>query len=229
MMKKLISLTLAVLMLALPAFALAEGATLTVSGSATITLPADRAIVSIGVRTTSDSASLAASHNAAAMETLMLALTDAGILPEDITTAEYNIYPDYRYDDYGSRLVGYQITNMLSVVVRDVDAIGAVLDAAIEAGANETYGISFVSTAEAEAQDQALAAAIAEAKRKAALMAEAAGVELGGILDITESGSNYAYYKNATFDMVAGAAKSTTILASGVDVTASVTMTFAIQ
>lgn len=228
-MKKLISLLCAMLLLALPTLALADDAHLTVTGTATITLPADRAILSIGVRTTAATATDAAAQNADGITALLAALEAAGILPEDITTAEYNIYPNYDYIDGVSSLTGYQITNMLSVVVRDVTQIGKVLDAAINAGANETYGISFTSTRQAEAQDEALTAAIAEAQRKGALMAEAAGMQLGGIEEITENGGGYAVYSNAKFDMAAGMVGSTTILADGVDVTATVTITFELK
>ena len=127
-MKKLISLLCAMLLLALPALALADDAHLTVTGTATITLPADRAILSIGVRTTAGTATEAAAQNAEGITALLAALEAAGILPEDITTAEYNIYPSYDYVDGVSNLTGYQITNMLSVVIRDVTQIGAVLD-----------------------------------------------------------------------------------------------------
>lgn len=225
-MKKLISLLLALMML-LPAFALADDASITVTGSATITLPSDRAILTIGVRTSAPAASAAAAQNADSIAALLTALETAGILPEDVSTAEYNIYPHYDYDGSGSSVLsGYQITNMLSVVIRDVTQIGAVLDAAIAVGANETYGITFTSTQQAEAQDQALIAALAEAQRKAALMAEAAGMTLGSITELVENNGGYAVYKNAMFDMAAEAAGSTTILADGVDVTASVTVTF---
>jgi uncharacterized protein YggE len=67
---------------------------------------------------------------------------------------------------------------------------------------------------------------ITEAQRKAALMADAAGMKLGGIEEIIENNGGYAVYKNAMFDMAAASAGSTTILADGVDVTASVTVTF---
>lgn len=229
-MKKLFSFLLAVMLLALPAFALADDAHLTVTGSATITLPADRAILSVGVRTNAPTATDAAVQNAEGITALLTALEEAGILPEDITTADYSIYPSYEYDGNGnSTLTGYQITNMLSVVVRNVDQLGAVLDASIAAGANETYGISFTSTRQAEAQDEALVAAIAEAQRKGTLMAEAAGMKLGAIEEIVENGGGYALYTNAKFDMVAEASGATTILADGVDVTASVTITFALR
>ena len=82
-MKKLISLLCAMLLLALPTLALADDAHLTVTGTATITLPADRAILSIGVRTTAATATDAAAQNADGITALLAALEAAGILPED--------------------------------------------------------------------------------------------------------------------------------------------------
>ena len=226
-MKKLIALLLALMLL--PAFALAD-ADITVIGSATITLSADRAILSIGAHTAASTASEAAAQNADSIAALLTALEAAGILPEDVTTADYSIYPHYDYDMNGnSMLQGYQITNMLSVVIRDVTQIGAVLDACIAAGANETYGITFTSTRQAEAQDQALIAALADAQRKAELMAEATGMKIVAIESIVENDGSYPLYKNATYDMAVGSAGATTILANGVDVTASVTVTYEVK
>lgn len=225
MMKKLLCMLLA--LASLCSFALADEPTITVNASATVTLPADRAVISIGVRTSAATAAEASEQNAAAINALIPALEAVGVLPEDITTAEYSIYPDYTYNDDGSRtLVGYEVNNMLSVAVRDVEQVGTVLDAAIAAGANEMYGITFASTQQQAGQDQALSAAIEEAQRKGLLMAEATGMTLGPIVTITEGGGNYAVYANAKLETADMAAGATTIIADGVDVTATVTVTF---
>ena len=224
-MKKLFCLMLA--LASLFAFALADAPTITVNASATVTLPADRAVISIGVRTSASTAAEASAQNAAAMETVLTALEAVGVLPEDVSTADYSIYPNYVYNDDGTRsLVGYEITNMLSVSVRDVEQLGTVLDAAIAAGANEMYGITFASTQEQAGQDQALCAAIEEAYRKGQLMAEASGMTLGSVVTIVEGGGSYAVYANAKLEAADMAAGATTIIADGVDVTATVSITF---
>lgn len=224
-MKKIFCLMLA--LASLFTFALADMPTITVNASATVTLPADRAVISIGVRTSAPTAAEASAQNAAAIDTVLAALEAAGVLPEDVATADYSIYPNYVYNDDGTRtLIGYEITNMLSVSVRDVEQLGTVLDAAIAAGANEMYGITFASTQEQAGQDQALCAAIEEAYRKGQLMAEASGMTLGSVVTIVEGGGSYAVYANAKLESADMAAGATTIIADGVDVTATVSITF---
>ena len=228
-MKKLLSMLLALAVLLTPVLALADGPELTVTGSATVSVPADYAVVNIGVRTSAATAQEASAQNVVLMAQLMKALNDMQLPQEDIVTAEYSVFPRYDYNNGTSVLTGYEITNMLNVTVRDITQLGAVLDAAIAGGANETYGISFSASNVAEAQDRALVAAVEEAQRKASLLAKAAGYELGKLESITEATSGGYYAKMLTMDAVANAAGGTEIIADGVSVSATVTLMYELK
>lgn len=241
MMKKLLVFLLVALMAAVPALAEeAAGtpaqtaapaqtpATLTVQGSATVTLEADWAQVTLGVVTLADTVDEASASNAAALQAVVDALTASGIATGDMVTDSYDVSAqyDYQYGKIGDRqtITGYQVSNMLRVSVRQLDQLGSVIDLAMKAGANECYGVSFESTKAAEAGDQALTLAVAEGARKASLTAQASGKTLGRLTEIVEQPESYQGV-TLTADAVADSA-GTTILADGLSFSATVTMTY---
>ncbi|MBR4711981.1 MAG: SIMPL domain-containing protein [Clostridia bacterium] len=193
-MKKLMILMAALCMALLPAMAAADGTrTVTVHGTATVLVEADSAVVSFGIETRAKDASSASEDNAARTQELRQALLEAGILEKDITTEYYFVNPMYDYsspaEDGIQKVTGYLVSNTLSVRVRETDRIGGLIDIALGAGATSCNGISFSSSLSADAQDDALAAAVAEASRKAKIVAEACGGNLGSIVSITEQDS----------------------------------------
>ena len=232
-MKKLLALILT-LMLALPAACLAEtaaadGATITVTGSAVVTLEADYAQVSVGVSTSAKTVDEASKQNAEAIHTVIEALKAAGVKEDDIATSNYSVHAEYDYSSLGGqKLSGYNVTNQLNVVIRDMAHIGATLDKATAAGANNIYNIQFLSTKADEAQDEATAYAVQDAMRRAELLAEAAGLTLGNIVSISDSTGGYAVvtrsYKS-TLDAAAG----NSILPDDASVSASVTIVFELK
>lgn len=237
-MKKLIALTLAMLMLALPALALpalaqtipaAENATLTVTGNASVALVADYAQASVGVSTRAATVQEATAQNAEAIRSVIAALEAAGIPQEDIATSSYSVYTEYDYMTGQAVLAGYSVTNQLTVIIRDMEHIGATLDKATAAGANNIYNVEFCSTLSAQAQDEALTHAVQEALRKGKLLADAAGLSLGSILSIEESTGGYytvstMYKTEAAMDAV-----SNVILPDELTISASVTVTFELK
>lgn len=234
-MKKLLVLSLVLLMTILPLSALAEEAapaTLTVQGSAAIAQAPDMAQVSIGVRTVAATVAEASAGNAEALNHVIAALTDMGVADADMVTEYYNVSAQYDYSyssmgDSGSQQVsGYQVSNTLRVTVRQLDALGAILDAAMQAGANECYGVDFQSSQSDAANDEALKKAIAEGARKAELMAAASGHTLGRLVSITES---YGSYQGRTYDAAVESAASTTILANSISFNASVEMVYELK
>ncbi len=200
--------------------------TIEVTGSAGISVPADTAQIRIGVVTEEISSVKAVDANAAMMRRLTDALKQAGLPEDDLVTASYNIGAQYDYSSYSDKrtLTGYRVSHVLRVTVRDLSRLGQVIDAAAAAGANECYGVSFFSSKTDEARDQALVSAVSEARRKAGLLAEAAGMKLGAVLGLSENGgSSYS----VTYDMdMAAEAKGTQILSDDLNITASVTVTF---
>ena len=231
-MKKLLILLIC---LFLPCLALAEetvfaaeGATITVTGSAVVTLEADYARISVGVSTKAKTVEEASQENTACIHAVIAALKEAGVAEEDIATSNYYVNAEYDYSLGGQRQTGYNVTNQLTVIIRDMAHIGATLDKATAVGANNIYNIEFLSTQADKAQDEATAHAVQDAMRKAQLLADAAGLELGGILSLTEStGGVYVTARNYAFkDAVA---TSNSILPDDTSVSASVTIVFELK
>ena len=162
-------------------------------------------------------------------QAVIAALKEAGILEDDVATSSYTVRAEYDYSSLGKqKLTGYNVTNQLTVNLRDMEHIGATLDQLTAAGANNIYNIEFLSTRSGEAQDEATAYAVQDARRKAQLLADAAGLELGGILSISETTSGF-YGTARTYaakDMVAA---GNSILPDDTSVTASVTMVFEVR
>lgn len=236
-MKKLMCILTMLCLLAMPA-ALAEGetsiaqATLTVTGTAEVVLAADSAVMSLGVSTQAATVAEANTANAAALDAVINALHNANVDAADIVTQEYSVSPVYQYTygkiEKGESISGYQVTNQLTVTVRDVEQIGTVLDAAVSAGANQVYGITFQASQAADARDQALTAAVAEGMRKAKLLAKASGKQLGELVSVQEEPYSTASGVTMKYE-AADAAAGTTILADSLTVSAQVTLTYAVK
>jgi len=160
--------------------------TVTVTGSATIRSAPDEAVVTLGVRTQAPTAEGAMQQNANRMAAIMRVLLDQGLRQGDIATAWINLYPNY--DSSGLTIVGYTAENQVTATVRDMGRIGRIIDGTVEAGANVLGGIAFQLSDENEGRDDALAEAVADARRKAEILAEASGATLGPVVTIAESG-----------------------------------------
>jgi uncharacterized protein YggE len=176
----------------LPAFADAPVPQLTANGEGTVIVVPDIAIVTLGVATDGKTAAEALAGNSSAMEASIAAIRAAGVAEKDIATSGFNVSPVYSNPpvrDDGSqgdpKIVGYRVSNEVRVTVRDIGAAGGLLDHVVTAGANMVSGISFDNADNKGLGDRAILAAIADAKRKAALMADAAGVKLVRILSVS--------------------------------------------
>lgn len=162
----------------------------TVIGEATVAVAPDTAMIRIGVSSQGKTAREAGEANAKQMIAVLAAIKDNGIAERDIQTSRLSLQPQYDPNKGGTaRLTGFQATNQVTVRIRDIDKLPAVLDRAIAAGANEMSGIEFVVSEQSKLLDQARDDAIANARRKAELYAKAAGAKLGRIVSITEEGS----------------------------------------
>ncbi len=231
-MKKLLALIL-ILALLLPAFALAEaapGATITVTGSASVTLKADYAQVTVGVSTKAPTVEEASEKNTAAIHAVIAALMEAGVLEDDIATSNYSVGAEYDYSSFGGQtLTGYNVSNQLNVIIRDMEHIGATLDKATAAGANTIYNIQFLSTKADAAQDEATAYAVQDAMRRAELLANAAGLQLGSIVSISDSVAGYSVVTRSYKSNLMMDATSNAILPDDASVSASVTIVFELR
>lgn len=235
MTKRILSLILVLMLFCLPcAMAEQAAATLCVTGSATVSLPSDAAIVTLGVsEATKDvqQAQATVNNKIAAIRT---ALTEMGIDNNDIVTESLYIYANYDYSSMtgAERIVSYTANNTLRITVRSIDITGAVIDNAFAAGANRLENVEFYATDISAASDQAYAEAVANAMHKAQVIAEAAGMQSTSIIEITE-GSSDTWIDNATkvratgFTMAEDSA-GTDIQQANAMVSANVTITFSI-
>ena len=206
----------------------------------------DLAILSLGVEVLAESAADARTEAAEGIDAAIEALEDNDVAEEDIQTRHYSIGPRYNYvevtqcvDEEGEAVVpgetgdvpagtqctrahnqvldGYQVTNRLAVTVRDLDSVGAIIDAVIEAAGDSVRinGINFSIEDSAALEDEAREAAVADLLAKAARLAELAGVELGSLLFLSESTSPTPYPRfESGFDSYGYAAQS--VLLTGI-------------
>jgi hypothetical protein len=179
--------------LALPLPALAQEAAppmITVTGTGTVEAVPDIATLSIGVTTQGETAAEALSANSAALDAVMARLTAAGIEARDMQTSNLSLNPNWTgYDSSsvsGPTIAGYVATNMLTIRVRALDGLGAVLDAAVADGANTLNGLTFGLADPEPTLNAARQEAVADARARAELLAAAAGVKLGRVLSISE-------------------------------------------
>jgi uncharacterized protein YggE len=184
---------LAFLALAAPPGALAQPAppAIAVTGTGSVYAAPDTARIQAGVVTEAARASEAVAANTAAMQKVFAALDAAGIEKKYVQTSRFDVSPVYA--DGGvvrgrPQIAGYQATNQVSVEVRGVDRVGAVLDALVGAGANEMGGVSFEIAEPAPLLDEARRKAVADARRKADLYARETGTTLGRVLRVDETG-----------------------------------------
>ncbi len=160
---------------------------ITVTGIGTVEAVPDIATLMIGVTTQGDTAAAAMAANSASVEAVIARLTAAGIEARDMQTSNLSLNPNWTgYDSSVPTISGYVATNLLTIRVRKLDALGTVLDAAITDGANTLNGLTFDLAEPEPARNEARKEAVADARAKAELLAVAAGVTLGRIISISE-------------------------------------------
>lgn len=162
-----------------------------VTGDASAEAAPDRASFTAGVQAEARGARDALTAASTAMTQVLAALEAAGVAKADLQTSELSVDPVWDDGDGGQRqpqVRGYMASNLVTVRSRDLAALGALIDAASEAGANRFMGLSFTLADPAAQEAEARAAAVAEARARAEQLASAAGVRLGPVLSITEQG-----------------------------------------
>jgi uncharacterized protein len=168
---------------------------ISVTGQGEASGPPDRAQISAGVQTIATTVAQASQENQATVEAIMRALGQQGIDKKDIQTSNYSIWPEQQQDPQQAnqmRITGYYVSNVVTVIVKDIDKVGEVLAAVTNAGANSIHGVQFMVEDTAALEQRARAAAMADARAQAAELAELAGVELGEVLTISmSSGGGY--------------------------------------
>jgi hypothetical protein len=178
---------------------------------------------SFGVETQGATADEALTKNNAAVQKVIDAIEATGIAAADIQTQQVSVSP--RYSDDGQAIIGYTAVNTVTAKIRDLSKAGAVVDAAVKAGANQVYGPTLSISEQSGFYADALEKAYADAKAKAQTIASAAGVSVGKVVNIVEGGGGVVIpYAGAE----AAPAPAVPIEPGLQDVQASLTVTFAI-
>lgn len=167
---------------------------LELSTEASVSRTPDQVTISAGVMTEATSAQEALATNAQQMDRVMTALRKAGVADKDIRTASINLSPQYRYiDNRAPEITGYQASNQLSLIFRDIARAGPILDALVASGANQIQGPAFGVADSDAALDEARAKAIEKARARANIYARAAGMKVRRIVSISEAGGGPVY------------------------------------
>ena len=163
---------------------------LATSGQGEAKLTPDRAAVNINVQTRATSAAAAAADNATRTRAVLDALGKLGLPKDQLATEGYTVYPEMQYDKNGGapRVSAYVVTNTVRAETKRPEQAGAMVDAALGAGANMINGLSFYAASIDEARRQAIATAVASARADADAMARAAGGTLGSLIELSTGG-----------------------------------------
>jgi uncharacterized protein YggE len=205
--------------------------TINVTGNAQVILAPDIAYISIGVHSEAESAKAAVATNNSQTQAVIDAIKAQGVDAKDIQTTNFSVYQQEKFAPTGESLGTFFMTdNTVYVTMHDITKIGDILDAAISAGANSIYGITFdvqdKETALASGRDQAMA----DAKAQADQLAKAAGVTLGDVQSISYYSSSPVpvYYDNKVAG-VGGGGQSVPISAGQLTLTVSVNVVYGIR
>lgn len=207
---------------------------ISVAGEGKVTAAPDVANISLGVSVLAPTVAEARQQAAASLEAMLATMRTNGVEDKDVQTSQLSIYPEYDYRNNESILRGFRVQNSVNAKIRDIDTTGKVVDEAVEAGGNnaQIQGISFTIDDPSELQEQARKAAVEDAKRKADVLASAAGVSVGGPISISEGALIVPpiYYgaERAAADSAAPLPE-TPIEPGELDVSISVTVVWAIE
>lgn len=230
-----LAVTAALLMSAAPLAAQPATAptTLTVAAEGRVERTPDVADLTAGVVTQASTASEALRLNAQRMTTVIAALKRAGIADRDIQTAGLNLNPQYLYrENQPPQLTGYQVTNNVSVRVRDLDNMGRTIDALVAQGSNQINGPSFRLDKPDAALDEARVSAMKKARERAEIYARATGLRVGRIMQISEGSAMVPPphpIPMARMESMAAKDASTPIAPGEVEASVIVNVTFELQ
>ena len=164
--------------------------TITVTGEGEATATPDVTVTTIGIMTESETVAEGQDENAKKINSLLKKLDELGIAKKDIQTQNYNVYPRYDYtEDEGSVLRGYEVSENVTIKIRDSALSSKVLALAGEVEATNVSGLQFTFDDTNVYEKQAREAAIVDAKQKARELAKSLGAELGGVVSFQEFAS----------------------------------------
>ena len=202
--------------------------TIVVSGTGRVAVQPDVADLRLGVTVTKPTVEAARGEAAATMDAILRAVDGAGISRADVRTAMLSVQPRYDYrDGRAPVLTGYEIANIVEVSVRDLSVLGDVIDATLAAGATSMDALTFRLADPVPSERDARRQAMAEARSRADVLAEAAGLTIVGVSDILEGQPQRPPGPIAKAERMALAADAPTPVEAGtLEVTVTVSVTY---
>lgn len=209
------------------------GGGISVSGSATISLAPDIATLTLGVEAIDESVARARNDAAEAMAGIIDVLESAGIADEDIQTQRLSIQPQYDYSTETRTLIGFSVTNIVNITIRDIALVGPIIDRSVEAGGDLTrvQSIHFSTDDVSQYEMQLVEEAVKDATDKAQHLAELTGVTLGEPLSISYGGgSPYPVFDDFfRMEMAESAAFDTSVSPGEIEASVTVSILFSIE
>lgn len=200
---------------------------ITVTGEGVVSMAPDQATINLGVSERADLASDAMAQTSQKVTAILAELDTMGIAAQDRQTSGLYLRPVYdnrpREDNTMPPVVGYEAGNTVSITVRDLSKLGALLDGVVSEGANDFNGLQFGLQDNEAALVAARKGAVEDAMARATQLAEAAGVQLGDIVSMAESSQGFRPMEMKSAQM---RSMDVPIEAGEVDVRAQVTMQF---
>lgn len=179
--------------------------TLNVSGHGESIAKPDIATINIGVSSRGKTANEATSLNSVSVQKLIATLTKSGVAEKDIQTNNVSVFPIYKpskpsENDFNdiNKVLGYEASNYIQVKIRNINDTGRIIDAVTLAGDYTINGLSFSLDNDDSFEAEALKNAVKDARTKADVVAEAAGVSISGIKNITVGASFSPIFKNVS-------------------------------
>lgn len=160
--------------------------TINVNGEGRVSMTPDVAVLNLGVNMRDPQLATAQSNATAAMNAVRDALKKAGVADKDIQTSAYSVYVEQDYNQPNQPVIGYNVTQMVTAKVRQIDKAGEVIQAAADAGANQVNGIWFTLEDTSDAVRQARELAVADARARAEHLASLSNATLGAVQTISE-------------------------------------------
>ena len=210
--------------------------TISVTGSATASSNTDTLIMILGVESEAKTANESLSKNSNALNSVISALVNSGISKDDIQTSNFRIYPLYdsikdSNGNYQQILIGYRVSNMLSIQTEKIDSAGTIIDVAVSSGANRVDNVSFQLSDDKlqKISDDLIADAIIDAKQKAAKALVPLKQKIVGVKSVIIHDNLMPYYDSpmrTSFDGFAESMKSAPIMSGNEEIRTDVSVVF---
>jgi len=214
---------------------------ISVTGSATVSSEPDTLIVVLGVESEAKTANDSLSKNSASLNSVILSLTNSGISEDDIQTSNFRIYPLYdsvkdSNGNYQQIIIGYRVSNILSIQTDKIDSAGNIIDVAVSSGANRVDNISFQLSDDKyqKISDNLIANAITDATQKAEKALVPLKQQIVGVKSVVIHDNAMPYYDGpmrSSFDGMAmeSSMKSAPIMSGDEEIRTDVSVVFYIS